>query len=271
MTAIGRAIRSERERAGWTLAALAEAIGVSKSQMSLVESGQRSIDEARVRAIESALSIADERLLDILYWDRTPPPLREEMARLAERDQASRALADKLRRIARQRAAGKRGAQVLDQLLKSGELRAWVDEHAGNVESPVPANRQIPVINSVAAGYPREFTDLDYPASIADDYIAVPGMTDPNAFAARVVGDSMAPDYREGEVVVFSPQEDTPHGCDCFIRLERNHETTFKRIFFESGGEVIRLQPINPKYDPQTVRREDVTGIYRAVYVMRKV
>ena len=271
MSAIGPAIRSERERAGWTLGRLAEAIGVSKSQMSLVESGQRSIDDGRVRMIEAALGIEDERLLDILYWDRTPPAVREEIARLSERDQSSRALAEKLRRIARQRATGKRGAQVLDELLKSGELRAWVDEHAGNVESPVPANRQIPIINSVAAGYPAEFTDLDYPAAIADDYIAVPEVTDPNAFAARVVGDSMEPDYREGEVVVFSPQVDTPDGSDCFIRLERNNQTTFKRVYFEDDGRTIRLQPINPKYPPQTVPREAVNGMYRAAYVMRRV
>ena len=271
MPDIGIAIRVEREIAGATLADLSEAIGVSKSHLSLIEAGKRSIDEQKVRGIERALGLTDHRLVDLLIWQNTPKAMRDEVARLTEREHASRSLADKLRKIASQRRTGKRGQQVLDELLKSGELREWVEQHADNIDEAMPVGRQIPIINGVAAGYPTEFTDLDYPASVADDYIACPDITDPNAFAARVVGDSMAPDYRAGEVVVFSPQLDTPAGSDCFVRLERNNETTFKRVYFEDNGAAIRLQPINPQYPPQTVKREQVTGLYRAAYVMRRV
>ena len=44
----------------------------------------------------------------------------------------------------------------------------------------------------------------------------------------------MAPRYTAGDVVVFSPERDTPPGCDCFVRLERDSESTFKRVFFET-------------------------------------
>jgi SOS-response transcriptional repressor LexA len=81
----------------------------------------------------------------------------------------------------------------------------------------------------------------------------------------------MAPDYREGEIVVFSPQLPTPSGSDCFVRLERDHETTFKRVYVENKGKSIRLQPINPAYPPRVVAREDVSGLYAAAYVMRRV
>jgi SOS-response transcriptional repressor LexA len=272
MPSIGQVIRAERERAGVTQESLAARLRISKSQLSLVESGKRSIDEARVARIEKILRISDGRLLAALRWDQTPALVRAELETLAERDQGSRALARKLRDAARSRAGrGKRKGASLDQLFKSGELRKWIEAHARNVDGPLPAGRRIPVINRVAAGYPREFTDLDYPASIADDYIACPDVADPDAFAARVVGDSMAPDYREGEIVVFSPMLPTPHGSDCFVRLERDHETTFKRVYFEEGGKKIRLQPINPAYPPRIVDREDVGGLYAAAYVMRKV
>src|SRR5206468_13123611 len=115
---------------------------------------------------------------------------------------------------------------------------------ASNASDPLPLKlrgcRGIPLINKVAAGYPREFSDLDYPASIADEYVACPDVSDPDAFAARVVGNSMEPEYREGDVVVFAPMLDTPPGCDCFIRLERDSETTFKRVYFEDDGRTIR-------------------------------
>src|SRR6185295_1886767 len=91
---------------------------------------------------------------------------------------------------------------------------------------------QVPLINSVAAGYPREFTDLGYPARVAAEYVRSPGIDDPDAFAARVVGDSMAPDYREGDVVVFSPARPVKSGTDCFVRLERDDMMTFKRVVF---------------------------------------
>ena len=115
------------------------------------------------------------------------------------------------------------------------------------------------------------FTDLDYPAAVADAYIACPDVTDPDAFAARVVGDSMEPAYREGEIVVFSPALDTPSGSDCFVRLVRDNETTFKRIYHEDDGRTIRLQPLNPQYPPRLVDREEVAGMYAAMYVMRRV
>lgn len=130
------------------------------------------------------------------------------------------------------------------------------------------------MINAVAAGYPREFTDLGYPARVADDYVRCPDIDDPDAFAARVVGESMAPEYREGDIVIFSPAREVTAGSDCFARLEPDHETTFKRVYFErgaDGGEAIRLQPINSAFAPQVLPRERVAGLYRAVHVLRRL
>lgn len=205
------------------------------------------------------------------------------------------------------------------------------DPGAGPIPGPgarremeiVPLPLQAPLINSVRAGYPTEFTDLGYPARVADEYVSVPDLHDPDAFAARVVGDSMAPEYREGDVVVFSPERTARSGADCFVRFERDAETTFKRVFFESrhggteaprhegaealrhegdagaglgatdamngagggahswaesaagggpdesSGEMIRLQPLNPRYPAKTLPREEVAGLYVAVWVIR--
>ena len=106
---------------------------------------------------------------------------------------------------------------------------------------------------------------------MADEYVLCPDITDPDAFAARVVGDSMAPDYAEGEIVVFSPALPTSSGSDCFVRLLRDNETTFKRIYIEEDGRTIRLQPLNNKYPPQLVDREEIGGMYAAAFVMRQV
>ncbi|MEL7484098.1 MAG: S24 family peptidase [Planctomycetota bacterium] len=179
------------------------------------------------------------------------------------------------------------GRVSLDAVHSSGELRRLVDQMdpqgaeqgrervaGGSTMQPVPLPREVPLINRVTAGQPTEFTDLGYPARVADDYVRVPDLADPDAFAARVVGDSMQPEYLEGDVVVFSPAARVESGSDCFARLEPDQETTFKRVYFEAGEgsvELIRLQPLNARYAPRTLPRDQVAGLYRAVTVMRAI
>jgi SOS-response transcriptional repressor LexA len=84
----------------------------------------------------------------------------------------------------------------------------------------------------------------------------------------------MLPDYREGDVVVFSPARPVKSGMDCFARIEPDHESTFKRVYIEAdaaGAEMIRLQPLNPAYASRTLARELVAGLYAAVSVTRRL
>jgi repressor LexA len=251
----GRMMREARTgHARMNMDTLARLIGCSKSHLSLMERGRRTISEQRARQIEEVLGIADGRLVAAVQWHATPPEVRRAVA--DTRDRSITLVSDLQRAI---------GSGDVEQ------LRRIVERTAANVEDPLPLTRRIPVINAIAAGSPVEFTDLGYPVSVADEYIACPDVTDPGAFAARVIGDSMEPDYREGEIVVFSPALPTPDGCDCFVRLERDAETTFKRVYFEDGGLTLRLQPLNEKYPPRRVNREDVAGLYAAAYVLRRV
>jgi repressor LexA len=152
----------------------------------------------------------------------------------------------------------------LDKLLAESEL------DIEQAKASLAAGRWVPVINKVAAGYPADFNDLDYPAGVADDYVRCPDLHDPNAFAVRVVGDSMEPKFREGDIVVFSPAVEVHNGDDCFIRFATPHETTFKRVFFEPNNKV-RLQPRNEKYPPIIVDGKRIDGLYRAIIKYEKL
>jgi SOS-response transcriptional repressor LexA len=132
----------------------------------------------------------------------------------------------------------------------------------------------VPLINRVAAGGPAEFTDLGYPAGVADQYIPVPDLPATPvsaAFALKVIGDSMVPDYSDGEIIIVGPGEPRD-GDDCVVRLGEllNFATTFKRIYFvhdDQGQAVaVRLAPINPAHAERTVPLEQVTGIYPLLY-----
>lgn len=275
MRHVGEQIRSMRRARGLTLHALAAHVGCGKGYLSEIENGRRSGPPSRalLARLEEALHAQPGSLVRLGELQATPEAVREEY----------RGLEAYCRRV--QRLAAVVGRSGLDEAYRTGRLRRFVEELSGDRSSgirseigesprPIAIPMQVPIINKIAAGYPREFTDLGYPARVADEYVSVPEVYDADAFAARVVGDSMEPEYREGDVVVFSPSSSTPAGCDCFVRLERDEETTFKRVYFEEGaaGEhLIRLQPLNSAYPPRVVQREAVAGLYAAVYVVRPV
>jgi SOS-response transcriptional repressor LexA len=287
---VGAVIRARRLELSMSLSRLAALIGCAKSYLSEIENSRRKTptDEMLVR-LERALSMPEGKLVAAAAWQRSlevgGEGVREEVARLEADQRAARRLAELLKR----KGAG------LDEVYKSGELRSLVDHLApdasngggraghnghsrapGDSAQPIPIalSREVPLINKVAAGYPTEFTDLGYPARVADEYVRCPDLDDADAFAARVVGDSMQPQYAEGDIVIFSPAKVVKKGMDCFARLEPDHESTFKRVYFEQGAageEMIRLQPLNAAYPPRVVAREMVAGLYAAVSVMRRV
>ncbi len=271
---LGKRLREVRLDRGITLSALAERVGIAKSYLSEIETGHKGPpSEATLLSLERALGLNEGELANVARWHQTPEAVRRELIDLANQGRAGRHLADLIASDGIDDNGRLRGS--LDAAYRTGMLARLVEkltgEHASSVvQSSLPM--EVPLINRVAAGYPAGFTDLGYPARVADEYVRCPGLTDPDAFAARVVGDSMEPEYREGDIVVFSPARDIKDGCDCFARVAPDHESTFKRVYFErdeAGEEVIRLQPINNRYSPKVYGREDVLGLYRAVSVTR--
>jgi SOS-response transcriptional repressor LexA len=279
---VGSLIAARRKLRRWSLERLAGEVECARSYLWMIERGQRGTPgEEILLRIEKALGFTPGELIAAARWESTPVEIRERMNSLSGKEPLVRRLAE----ILGESGIRKDGtvSKSLDRAHRSGELARLVnrlrppqesrtDKKTRGREAKAPID--VPLINSVAAGYPREFTDLGYPARVADEYVRVPGLQDPDAFACRVVGDSMLPEYREGDIVVFSPLKAITDGKDCLARLEPDHETTFKRVYLErdaKGGEVIRLQPLNPVYPSRTVERERVAGLFAAVSVTRAV
>lgn len=296
---LGELLRAHRTRCGLSLQALGERVGCARSYLSMIENGARggidsNVSDDLIARLEGALGLAPGALARAAHWSATPGHVKREVVALEESQRAAaaqlRALLDPVL------APGDVSARRLDEAYRSGRLRALVTRLEGTGSTNLDTESalglagaaqpgaaisgrrllpvQVPLINSVAAGYPREFTDLGYPARVADEYVSTPEIDDPDAFAARVVGDSMLPDYREGDIVVFSPSRAVKSGMDCFVRLERDDQTTFKRVMLETdaaGVETIRLVPLNGAYSTRTVRREDVAFMCPAASVTRRI
>jgi len=256
---LGQIIRQKRERMNLTLDEVSAAVGFSKPYLSTIETGKvkNPPSDQLLTKLEKALEFEPGVLLRIAHIEGLSSDLRQEY-------ESAEAENQKLRQFIKNLVHKKTDVTQLGSLLAESKLDV---EQAG---PPLSAGRIVPVINKLSAGYPSDFDDLDYPVGIADDYVRCPDVHDPNAFAVRVVGDSMEPRFREGDIVVFSPASEVRNGDDCFIRFATPHETTFKRVFFEPSNKV-RLQPRNEKYPPTIVDGSRINGLYRAIIKYEKL
>jgi repressor LexA len=249
---LGRIIREKRQQLNLTLDEVSDAVGFSKPYLSTIETAKvkNPPSDELLTKLEKILKFERGLLVHIAHMEKMPTDVRRQY-------ESAEAENLRWRHFAKNLVNDKAGGKKIGSLLAKNKLNTKKD-------ASFAAACLVPVINKVSAGYPTDFDDLDYPAGIADDYIRCPDMHDPNSFAVRVVGDSMEPKYREGDIVVFSPAEDVRSGDDCFIRFVMPHETAFKRVFFETNNR-LRIQPRNEKYPPLIIDGKRINGLYKAV------
>jgi len=254
--ALGKIIRQQREKLGLTLDEVARRSGFSKPYISTIETGKvkNPPSDALLRRLEKLLQFESGLLILIAHLEKLPADVRAAFETSKAENAHWRSL---IRRIVDE------GASV-DELRNSEQYLDMLSQPQANTQQVPVAGKLVPVINNVAAGYPMDYDDMDYPPGAADDYVRCPDLHDPNAFAVRVVGDSMEPKYNEGDIIIFSPGAEVHTGDDCFVRMTNPHETTFKQVFFETD-EHIRLQPRNHQYPPLILPRQRINGLWPAV------
>jgi repressor LexA len=121
----------------------------------------------------------------------------------------------------------------------------------------------LPLISAVPAGKVATLFHPDY----AEDYVTVDDIKDPQAFALKVKGNSMATRIEDGDVVVVSPQQEARSGDVCVVRV--NGEDTLKKVKFE--GNYIHLIPFNPEFDPVVVKRREVNFVWKVVKLIKEL
>jgi len=256
---LGKIIRTKREQLHLTLGEVASRAGFSKPYLSTIETGRvnNPPSDELLKKLEKILEFETGMLQHIAHMEKIPPDIKQQY-------ESAEAENKKLRQVVKNIKDKKTSPDQLDSILSQSQINT--QQQPGSLA----AGRLVPIINKVAAGYPTDFNDLDYPVGIADDYVRCPDLHDPNAFAVRVIGDSMEPRFHEGDIVILSPAAEVRNGDDCFVRFTMPHETTFKRVFFEADNKV-RLQPRNENYSPIIVDGKRIDGLYRAVIKYEKL
>jgi SOS-response transcriptional repressor LexA len=92
-----------------------------------------------------------------------------------------------------------------------------------------------------------------------DDHGACSGA---ESFALMVLGDSMAPEFAEGDVIVIEPDGLVSDGA--FVLANPGGEWIFRQIFAAGGR--WQLRPLNPRYP--AIDLEDLSAV-RGVVIQR--
>lgn len=129
---------------------------------------------------------------------------------------------------------------------------------------PASTERRFPLVSNVNGGHGEgvcwENSGADYITGPAD-------LTDPDAFAMRVTGDSMAPKYTDGMIVYASPAAEITNGCFVVVQLD-NGERLVKRYRRTNG--TIMLESLNPTFEPLIMGEYEIKKIARVTHSKEK-
>ena len=149
------------------------------------------------------------------------------------------------------RTIGNRLARELEKCLGLEPYFLDTDQNVEELETTIKTKR-IPVLSWVQAGNPHDTGDCDYSETmVVEEYIP------DGCFGLRVRGDSMIPEFNEGDPIIVNPNLCKKPGdfvVASVCSVAGTCETTLKQYAIvgvdEYGREVFELRPLNPLYAP---------------------
>ena len=125
-------------------------------------------------------------------------------------------------------------------------------------------SRRIPLIGLAQAGGEGFFDDGGYPVGGSWDEVSLPEVTDGNAYALEISGESMEPVFRDGDVVIVSPNAPIRRGDRVVVRTARG-EVMAKQLARRSARRV-ELRSLNPAHPDYNFDLSEVSWIHRIVW-----
>ena len=140
-----------------------------------------------------------------------------------------------------------------------------------NVEFASLELKKIPVLDFVQAGLFKE-VDYDGLIPLSHTYTDYLGKNPEAIFSVIVEGNSMSPDFIQGDKLIIDAALAPKPGC-FVIAQNGSNEATFKKYrlvgFDEHGREEFELVPLNPDYPTLSSKEHDITIIGVMVRHMR--
>ena len=119
------------------------------------------------------------------------------------------------------------------------------------------ATLRIPVYGKVPAGIPMEAIDD------VVDWEEIPAAMESGGrayFAVQVSGDSMYPDFLDGDTVIVRKQAVCQSGDVCVVYVN-GYDATLKQVKIDERTGNLTIVPRNPSYPPRTYTRSEVVQL----------
>ncbi len=138
-----------------------------------------------------------------------------------------------------------------------GEFITYIGEEGSSY-------RNVPVIGLAEAGSEGFFDDAGYPTGGSWDEVPFPDLGDPHAYGLEISGESMEPVYRDGDMVVVSPQATLRRGDRVVVKTTEG-EIMAKQLVRRTVSKV-ELKSLNPLHKDPVLATSDVEWIARIVW-----
>lgn len=127
-----------------------------------------------------------------------------------------------------------------------------------------PAISTVPLIGFAQAGDGGHFDDSGFPVGKGWDEIELPHVTDEQAYALKIQGESMKPTYRPGDIVIVSPSSPIRKGDRIVVRT-RDGEVMVKELRRRTT-KTIELKSLNAEHRDRTFAINDIDWMARILW-----
>ena len=262
MNILGNSIKEIRKSKKMTQNELSQLTGFKQNTISNHENGKRQLDETDIRIYAAALKVEPQQLFSLSKV--TTPTASPDLLIQQITDKVVQLTPDNKKIVLR----------TSEELLKSQKANSEMyteqneEETKVNEVSEVISLYQVEVVSETAAAcgfnYGFGYDDTDR------ETIEVDQQPPRHDIATKVSGDSMQPDYQDGDILYLVDKGLTTYNGDLAV-IAYGDRSYFKKIYTENGR--LRLVSLNDKYEDITLDfppAEDthikiyaVVGVYR--------
>jgi len=129
----------------------------------------------------------------------------------------------------------------------------------------VPAGR-VPVVGTAQLGDGGYWLELEHPVGSGDGYLDIPS-NDRNAYAVRVMGDSMHPRIRSGEFVICEPNHPYGPGDEVLVKTT-DGRSMVKEFLYQRDGQLV-LNSVNDGHARLSLPEDHVEKIHYVAAIVK--
>ncbi len=132
------------------------------------------------------------------------------------------------------------------------------------LNDPLPNVQPVPLIGFAQAGVGGFFDDGGFPVGQGWAEVHFPSQADEGVYALEVSGESMLPLYRDGDIIIVSPNSAIRRGDRVVVKSKEGE--VLAKVLQRKTAKTIELLSLNPEHDDRIFNVRDLEWIARIIW-----